>query len=301
MTNNIDIYELERIVNSAKDPVYFMENIKMKNTYGEIVKFQEFQKEFIEHIHSHSNTIVLKSRQMYVTTMLANYVAWNMIFNKKKCAYISHDISSGEHFKKMVLGILINYNNMFFNADKQIVTNNKKMLQLESGGYLKCVGSSVISLRASRIDIAIMDEFCVINNNEEAMLSTFPYVLNQKDTRFIIATSISKNYDKNKTFKKIWNDANNNSNDFKPTLIHWSKNELYDQEWFETECSRAGYDSDWIATELECIFPQEKKKQEVVSFRLDEDIMQKINQKLKKEDLKISDYLRELILKDLKI
>ena len=75
------------IVKCAKDPIYFL------NTYARISDTQKgpipfrtynFQDEVLKDMKDYRFNVVLKARQLGLSTIVAGYIAWLMLFHRDK-------------------------------------------------------------------------------------------------------------------------------------------------------------------------------------------------------------------------
>ena len=78
---------LKEILKSGKDPVYFI------NSYARIAhpleglipfKLYPFQEELLRDFNDHRFNVILKARQLGISTTTAAYVAWMMMFHRNK-------------------------------------------------------------------------------------------------------------------------------------------------------------------------------------------------------------------------
>ena len=78
---------VKEIVKCGKDPVYFIDNYcKISHpTRGQIAfKTWDFQQELLHKFNDYRNNVILKSRQMGISTISAAYVSWIMLFHRDK-------------------------------------------------------------------------------------------------------------------------------------------------------------------------------------------------------------------------
>jgi hypothetical protein len=78
---------VKEIVKCGKDPVYFIDNYcKIAHpTRGQVpFKTWDFQKELLYKFNDYRNNVILKSRQMGISTISAAYVSWMMLFHRDK-------------------------------------------------------------------------------------------------------------------------------------------------------------------------------------------------------------------------
>jgi hypothetical protein len=102
-------------------------------------------------------------------------------------------------------------------------------------------------------------------------------------------------------FHKIWSDAETDKNNFKSINFHWSDFPGRDIEWYENMKKVLNYNEQKISQELDAQFVVHKdNKQKTISLRITEDLYSKIGSKLVETDKNFSEYVRELIVKDLR-
>ena len=78
---------LKEIVKSGKDPDYFLNNYaKISHPQHGLIPFRtyEFQRELLNDCNDHRFNIVLKARQLGISTIVAGYVVWLMMFHRDK-------------------------------------------------------------------------------------------------------------------------------------------------------------------------------------------------------------------------
>jgi hypothetical protein len=78
---------LREIVKSGKDPVYFINNYaKISHPMRGLIPFNtyDFQADLVKDFNDHRFTVILKARQLGISTISAAYVAWLMMFHRDK-------------------------------------------------------------------------------------------------------------------------------------------------------------------------------------------------------------------------
>ena len=78
---------MREIVKSGKDPNYFITNYaKITHPLKGLIPFKtySFQKEALKNFEDHRFNIVLKARQLGLSTVTAAYIVWLMMFHKEK-------------------------------------------------------------------------------------------------------------------------------------------------------------------------------------------------------------------------
>ena len=78
--------QISEIIKCGKDPVYFMNKyLKIQHPIKGLIKFNtfDFQDECVNDFNEHRFNIVLKSRQLGLSTLAAAYSVWQAIFYKE--------------------------------------------------------------------------------------------------------------------------------------------------------------------------------------------------------------------------
>ena len=79
--------QLSEIIKCGKDPVYFMNKyLKIQHPLKGLIPFNTFpfQDECVKDFNDHRFNIVLKSRQLGLSTLVAAYAVWQACFYKEK-------------------------------------------------------------------------------------------------------------------------------------------------------------------------------------------------------------------------
>jgi len=296
---------LENYTKYSNNPIEFIKDNRIgystKTFDVRLLLLHDFEKKIINIAHSNQFSAFVKSRQMYMSTLMASYVAWYMIFNTEKTIIIfSPKIASSARFIQIVREILQNYSvDGIFNFEDNCSINSFSELSLKNGCSLKGASNSTDAGKAKEIDLLLVDEASYISNLENIWMSALPCLV-AKSGKCIMYSSV--NYEDD-FFLKVFNDGQQGKNNFITLKVHWSLNPNYNKEWYDEMCKNY-LDSDSIGTELDCI-PKKRDKQRdvVINFRVDGDMMKKINSRLLQpkdgQFYSMSTYLRELIKKDL--
>jgi hypothetical protein len=297
----------------SKSPELFMQNHFMafdvfENKRHKNVTPFDYQIEFIRNIHNIDKNIIVKSRQMHVSSMMALYIAWYVIFNyDKNVVIISHSSESTKNILEQIKFILISYS-----ADN-FVTNNKTELRLKNGCRIQAIGPYRDAGRGCAIDFLYIDEAAFIKNFEEIYMGLGMSISSIKGAKFVMASTPKDN----SMFNKLFLGAGENSY-FNPIRLHWSIHPVYsigiteddDKEspfqytspWFEEFFNnKYRFDISQVEQELDCVvrYQDETNKTKTISLRVDGDLYKKIQGRLNPGE-STSDYIRGLIEKDLR-
>ena len=96
---------MKEIVKCGKDPVYFINNYaKITHPQRGLISFKlyDFQEEAIENFNDHRFNVILKARQLGISTVTAAYVVWMMLFHREKnvLVIIRMNIRSAQMFAR---------------------------------------------------------------------------------------------------------------------------------------------------------------------------------------------------------
>ena len=124
-------------VKCAKDPVYFMRKyVKIQHPIRGTIPFltYPFQDRAVADFGKYRKNIVLKSRQMGITTLVAAYALWLMIFHDDKeimCLSITQETS-----KQIVTKVRFANDNLPSWLKVKEVTDNLLSLRLSNGSQI---------------------------------------------------------------------------------------------------------------------------------------------------------------------
>lgn len=271
----------------------------------------DFQVDFIENIHKSDLSLISKTRQMHVSSMMSLYISWYMLFNpNREIGIIAPNTQSAGNILEKIKIILQNYsvvdecggklNNTLFNFEKDCIVNNKKELKLKNNSCVRLIRPA--SARGMRLDFIFVDEAAFIKNMEEIWKTISIHTWGKK---VIASTPKDNSY-----FNELFLQSNCNK-----ISLHWSSHPEYSKNmkrnlmdfdfpltspWFQEQCKNLNNNKDFIKQEIEGVVRFEKSvnKVKAISLRIEDEIYQKLNYKLGDNE-SYSDYIRNLIKKDL--
>jgi len=151
-----------------------------------LLKLDRHQKEMLKLFHKSNNVSVIKSRQIGMTSILALYVSYMMLYsNKKNICICTQKKQMGHYF-------LNRLKDMLFKESNNYASNEDCKFYKEKLFYGDCLVRAVSNfkeLRAYSVDLLIIDEACFIKGLEEvfstgafATLSTGGQVITTSST-----------------------------------------------------------------------------------------------------------------------
>lgn len=250
----------------ARDPSFMLKN------YGYIqhpkrgkIKFEtwNYQDECLYAFRTHRYTIVNKSRQIGLSTIVAGYILWRLVFFADQHIMIMaiKESTSAETFRKVVF--------LFKNLPRwlqrnTIITDNKRTFELSNGSRLQILPKGADASRSAALSLLVIDEAAHIENMEEIWLASLPSLSTGGD---IIALSTPLGAGDNWFYrqfsdgKKFWSqpDAIEQSKSMKqppffPLEYSWRVNPERDEQWAVDNLRILGGDKRKFAQEYDCSF-----------------------------------------------
>jgi hypothetical protein len=237
------------IVKCAKDPIYFL------NTYARISDTQkgpipfrtfEFQDEVLKDMKDYRFNVVLKARQLGLSTIVAGYIAWLMLFHRDKNVLIlATKLLSAANMVKKVKYIIKSLPEWLMIADVSI--DNRNSFELTNGSQIKASATSGDAGRSEALSLLVLDEAAFIENMKDLWTGVYPTLATGGRCIAISTPNGVGNW-----FHQTYLDAETGTNEFHPIKLHWSVHPDRDQAWFERETKNMSKRE--IAQEYECSF-----------------------------------------------
>lgn len=237
------------LIACAKDPVYFLKNFaKIVHPQRGRIPFETypFQDDCIRDFMDHRFNIVLKSRQLGLSTVTAGFATWFAMFARDKTVLIiATKLDVAMNFIKKVKTIIENLPPMFQTIVK-ITADTKKSLTLSNGSSITAIPTSEDAGRSEALSLLIVDEAAIIKDFEEVWTGLYP-TISTGGRAILLSTpkgAAGQFYD-------IWQMAVNKENDFNPIKLLWSVHPEHDEEWLKKETR--GFSPRKVAQEFLCV------------------------------------------------
>ena len=233
----------------ASDPVHFMKKYCfIQHPQRGRIQFSlfPFQEKMLTLYRDNPYSIVLKSRQLGISTLSAGYSLWMMLFHKDK--NILCIATKQETAKNMVTKVKFMYENLPSWLKIDATENNKLNLRLKNGSQIKATSAASDAGRSEAVSLLIIDEAAFIENIGEIWASA----------QQTLATgggciAISTPYGTGNWFHQTWIRAENKENDFLPIRLPWFVHPERDQAWRDRQDELLG-DPRMAAQECDCDF-----------------------------------------------
>jgi hypothetical protein len=240
---------MKEIVKCGKAPEYFI------NTYAKITHPQKglipfhlypFQRTLLNSFEDYRFNVILKARQLGISTISAAYVAWLMMFHREKnVLVIATKFSTAANLVKKVKAIIKNLPAWLRISNVEI--DNRTSFVLSNGSQIKASSTSVDAGRSEALSLLVIDEAAHVEGLEDLWMGLYPTLSTGGRCIALSTPNGVGNW-----FHKVYMEAEESINDFNPTKLIWDVHPDRDLSWFEKETRNMSRRE--IAQELECNF-----------------------------------------------
>jgi hypothetical protein len=240
---------IKEIVKCGKDPVYFT------NTYARIshpmkgqIPFNtyDFQTQLLKDFVDYRFNVILKARQLGISTISAAYIAWLMMFHKEKnVLVVATKFGTASNLVKKVKQIIKNLPEWMATAN--ITIDNRSSFELSNGSQIKASSTSGDAGRSEALSLLVVDEAAHVEGLEELWMGLYPTLSTGGRCIALSTPNGVGNW-----FHKTYADSEESRNDFYSTVLPWDVHPDRDKAWFEKETRNMSRRD--IAQELECSF-----------------------------------------------
>lgn len=242
-----DIIKLE-YSKCASDPIYFMKKYCMiQHPVRGKIPFHlfPFQDKTLVEFKDHRYNIVLKSRQTGISTLVAGFSLWKMLFNQDYNVLVI--ATKQEVAKNLITKIRVMNQYLPSWLKQDTVEDNKLSLRYANGSQAKATSSSGDAGRSEALSLLVFDEAAFIDNIEEIWISA-QSTLSTGGSAIILSTPNGVG----NFFHRTWVGAEEGTNDFNTIRLHWSVHPERDQSWRDEQARLLGPKG--AAQECDCDF-----------------------------------------------
>jgi hypothetical protein len=245
--NYKDIIKKEYI-KCAQDPVYFLKKYSyIQHPIRGKIPFHlyDFQEKTVEEFKENRFQIILKARQLGISTITAGYSLWMMTFQSDKNILVI--ATKQDTAKNLVTKIRVMHANLPSWLKQPCVEDNKLSLRYKNGSQVKAISSSDESGRSEALSLLILDEAAFIEK-----IDTIWAAASQTLSTGGQCIALSTPNGVGNWFHRTWVDAEDGLNDFNFTRLHWSLHPEREQEWRDEQDKLLG--PSMAAQECDCDF-----------------------------------------------
>ncbi len=240
---------MKEIVRCGKKPEYFIHTYaKITHPMKGLIPFHlyPFQEQLLEDFEDHRFNVILKARQLGISTITAAYVAWMMMFHREKnVLVIATKFNTAANLVKKVKAIIKALPEWLRISNVDI--DNRTSFVLSNGSQIKASSTSGDAGRSEALSLLVIDEAAHVDGLDELWMGLYPTLSTGGRCIALSTPNGVGNW-----FHKIYSEADNRTNDFFPTKLPWDVHPDRDEEWFDKETRNMSRRE--IAQELECNF-----------------------------------------------
>ena len=224
--------QVKEIIKCGKDPVYFFNKyVKIQHPVQGLIPFDTypFQDDCVQDFVDHRFNVILKSRQLGLSTLTAAYATWMALFQKDKTILvIATKLSVAQNFIKKVKVMIRGVPKWL--VLPTIVSNNKQLIEFSHGSSIKAIPTSDDAGRSEALSLLIIDEAAFVRNFDELWTGLYPTI--STGGRAIL---LSTPNGVGGQYHEIYVNAEAGLSEFKAIKLPWNVHPERDDVWFEKE------------------------------------------------------------------
>jgi hypothetical protein len=220
----------------ALDPKYFLNKYAfIQHPIRGRIPFTlyDYQKNVLNDLEEYTNTIILKGRQIGISTVVAGECLHMMTFNKDKNILVI--ATKKDVAKNLVAKVKYMHDSLPSWLKATCTTNNKLSLEFSNGSQIKAVAATDDAGRSEALSLLVIDEAAFIDNAQtiwEAASST----LSTGGKAIILSTPNGMG----NFFHRMWQASEAKENDFHHVLLDWRVHPDRDQAWRDRQTELLG-------------------------------------------------------------
>ena len=215
-TNIKDIIKAE-FKKCAKNPDYFLSRYSyIQHPIRGRVLFDlyGYQKTTLNDFEGHDYNIVLKGRQIGISTLVAGYALWLMLFHNDKNILVI--ATKQDTAKNLVTKVRYMHANLPVWLRGNCVEDNKLSMRFSNGSQIKAVASSPDAGRSEALSLLILDE-CAFIDDADLIWTAASSTLSTGGKAILLSTPNGMG----NFFHKMWQQAETKANNFNQILLDW--------------------------------------------------------------------------------
>tara|TARA_R110000796_G_scaffold75044_3_gene168532 strand:- start:1949 stop:3532 length:1584 start_codon:yes stop_codon:yes gene_type:complete len=242
-----DVIKLE-FSRCAKDPVHFMRKYcYIQHPHKGKIKFNlyPFQETALTSLRDNDYNVILKSRQLGISTLSAGYSLWLMLFHNDKNILVI--ATKQEVAKNLVTKVRVMHDGLPGWLKGNCVEDNKLSLRFSNGSQVKAISSSGDAGRSEALSLLIIDEAAFVDQIDDIWASSQQTLATGGGAIILSTPNGTGNF-----FHKTWVGAEAGTNGFNPIKLHWTMHPDREQDWRDKQDQLLG--EKMAAQECDCDF-----------------------------------------------
>ena len=231
----------------AVDPVHFMKKycIIQHPTKGKMYfNLYDFQQQTLNELKDNRYNIILKSRQLGISTLTAGYSLWCMLFRSDYNVLViatKQDVA-----KNLVTKVRVMHDNLPSWLRGKTLEDNKLSLRFKNGSQIKAISSKGDAGRSEALSLLVMDEAAFIDKIDDIWTAAQQTLATGGGAIMLSTPNGTGNL-----FHKTWCDAEAGGK-FNPIKLHWTAHPERDENWRIEQTQLLGEKA--AAQECDCDF-----------------------------------------------
>ena len=242
-----DVIKLE-FSRCAQDPVHFMRKYcYIQHPHKGKIKFNlyPFQETALTELRDNDYNVILKSRQLGISTLSAGYSLWLMLFHNDKNILVI--ATKQEVAKNLVTKVRVMHDGLPGWLKGNCVEDNKLSLRFSNGSQVKAISSSGDAGRSEALSLLIIDEAAFVDSIDDIWASSQQTLATGGGAIILSTPNGTGNF-----FHKTWVGAEAGTNGFHPIKLHWTMHPDREQDWRDKQDQLLG--EKMAAQECDCDF-----------------------------------------------
>jgi len=224
--------QVQEIIKCGKNPSHFFNAYcKIQHPMRGLIPFATFpfQDDCIQDFLAHRLNVILKARQLGISTLVAAYLTWLALFHKdQNLLVIATKQKVAQNIIKKVR-VILNGLPQWLILPK-ITGMNKQAIEFSNGSRIEAIPTSEDAGRSEAITLLVIDEAAFIRNFDDLWTGLYP-TLSTGGRAIILSTpkGVGGQY------HKLYTNAEAGLNEFNPVKLMWDVHPERDQNWFDNE------------------------------------------------------------------
>lgn len=240
---------VKEILKCGKDAPYFINNYcRISHPMKGLIQFKTYpyQDDLLNDYNDFRFNVILKARQLGISTITAAYCVWFMLFHKEKnIVVLATKFSTASNLVKKVKSMMKNLPDWMKIAT--IDVDNRTSFELSNGSIIKAVPTSEDAGRSEALSLLVVDEAAHIEKMSDIWTAVYSTLATGGRCIALSTPKGTGNW-----FHKTYTGAIDGDNEFNPIELMWDVHPERDQAWFEKETKNMSKRQ--IAQELLCNF-----------------------------------------------
>ena len=240
----------QEFVKSAQSPVYFMKKycwIQHPTRGRTQFNLYPFQEKLLTLLTKHDKSVILKSRQLGISTLSAGIALHMMLFQKDKNILVI--ATKQETAKNLVTKVRFMYDQLPSWLKLPAVENNRLSIRLKNGSQIKAVSAAGDAGRSEAISLLIIDEAAFIEENRiEDIWGSAQQTIATGGRAIILSTPNGTG----NWYHRQWVRAQDGTSGFTPVRLPWTVHPERNEKWRAQQDDELG--ERMAAQECDCDF-----------------------------------------------